>query len=393
MKSKILCPLPFMHQYISSTGGVTPCCHVFDEPDPWPRLDFTKGIYTQAHKDVRRQLMSEIWPSVCSKCKIVEQNGGKSPRQMALERFGFPKTKHLTYLDISFTNTCNLACRMCKPSDSSLLEELYKDKEKLPTWIEPEWAPRESQVPDKKVAYVKKVIADGLQVLKVTGGEPFACKYFMSVVDWAIENDHAKNLEINLTTNGTKINKVLIHKLLKFKKAKLLVSIDGTGKVYEYIRHNASWDKVYNNLKQLSEHPEIDVQVACLMMFHNTTNVINLIYDCAKLNISVFVDEYIKPQNSEITPYHVDEKISKILIEQSEKIKEDFGGEEKSQVQYHALQGAKTLYNIATNTSVRGKARQRLLRTINLQDKLYKTNYQYYLQPEQIEYLERIANV
>ena len=94
------------------------------------------------------------------------------------------------------------------------------------------------------------------------------------------------------------------------------------------------------------------MQVACLMMF-NTTNVINLIYDCAKLNISVFVDEYIKPQNSEITPYHVDEKISKILIEQSEKIKQDFSNKEKTQVQYHALQGAKTLYNIATNTSIR----------------------------------------
>ena len=48
------------------------------------------------------------------------------------------------------------------------------------------------QVPDKKVAYVKKVIADGLQVLKVTGGELFACKYFMSIVDWAIENDPQK---------------------------------------------------------------------------------------------------------------------------------------------------------------------------------------------------------
>ena len=279
---------------------------------------------------------------------------------------------------------------MCKPSDSSLLEELYKDKEKLSTWIEPEWAPRESQVPDKKVAYVKKVIADGLQVLKVTGGEPFACKYFMSIVDWAIEND-PKNLEINLTTNGTKINKVLIHKLLKFKKAKLLVSIDGTGKVYEYIRHNASWDKVYNNLKQLSEHPEIDVQVACLMMFHNTTNVINLIYDCAKLNIRIS-DEYIKSK-IEITPDHVDEKISKILIEQSKKLSKTLVTKKKHRSQYLLYKVQKHYIILQPNTPIRGKARQRLLRTINLQDKLYKTNYQYYLQPEQIEYLERIANV
>ena len=146
MKSKYYAP-SFMHLIYKFNRRSNTCCHVFDEPDPWPRLDFTKGIYTQAHKDVRRQLLSEVWPSVCSKCKIVEQNGGKSPRQMALERFGFPKTKHLTYLDISFTNTCNLACRMCKPSDSSLLEELYKDKEKLSHLIESNGRPENLQVP------------------------------------------------------------------------------------------------------------------------------------------------------------------------------------------------------------------------------------------------------
>ena len=81
------------------------------------------------------------------------------------------------------------------------------------------------------------------------------------------------------------------------------------------------------------------------------------------------------------------------MIEQLEKLSKTLVTKKKHRSQYHALQGAKTLYNIATNTSIRGKARQRLLRTINLQDKLYKTYHRPLLTIEQIEYLERIANV
>jgi MoaA/NifB/PqqE/SkfB family radical SAM enzyme len=394
MTSKTLCPLPFMHQYINVTSGVTPCCHVFNTKD-WPeqQLDFTKGIYTSSHKLMRKKMLGGIWPNICSKCKLQEQNNQKSHRQMALERFGFPKTKGIKYLDIAFSNKCNLACRMCKPSDSSLLTELYEGETHLPEWVDAEWPPASEQQPDKKVTYVKKLITEGLELLKVTGGEPFACKYFMSVIEWAIEKDYAKNLEINLTTNATKINKTLINKLLKFKKVKLLLSIDGTGTVYNYIRHHASWDKVYNNLKQLSKYSNIDLQVACLVMFHNTTNVIDLIYKCAELNISVYVDQYIKPVTTPITPYHIDENIKSILLKQVSKLEEDTEHWKDSLVKYHALSGAKSLYNIAMSAPINISIRRKLVDTIALQDKLYNTNYKDFLQSEQINYLEGTNNV
>ena len=118
---------------------------------------------------------------------------------MALERFGFPKTKGIKYLDIAFSNKCNLACRMCKPSDSSLLNDLYEGETHLPEWVDTDW-PASQQKPDKKVIYVKKLITEGLELLKVTGGEPFACKYFMSVIEWAIKKDYA-NVKDDLLNN------------------------------------------------------------------------------------------------------------------------------------------------------------------------------------------------
>lgn len=396
MKSKrrTLCPYPFMHQYISSTGTVSPCCHAYDKgkfTDPWRLLQIEQGLSSNVHRTMRKQMQANIWPEICTKCKIQEDKGEKSHRMIAWERFGFPKTKKVTYLDIAFTNTCNLACRMCKPSDSSLLQELYAFEGDKPSWIDRqhhEW----DFMPERKVKYVKKLITEGLQLLKVTGGEPFACKYFLEVVNWAVENDYAKNLSIDLTTNGTKINKVLINKLLKFKSVKLLFSIDGHGSVYNYIRHHSDWDKVYANLKKVTEHPSIEVHASCVLQFYNTTNIKDLVVDCAKIGVPVYPDEYIKPPTIEIVPYHIDDNIASIIMQHVKELDElaKEYRENDNGIQFHIDKTIKTLYNIVEHERPSKKTKKRLKQTIQIQDRLYNTNYEDYLLPEQIAYLKEI---
>lgn len=393
MKSKTLCPYPFMHQYITSTGTTSPCCHAYDKgkhAKQWESLDFTAGIRTSLHKKMRKLMMYNRWPPICEKCKVQELNGERSHRQVALHRFGFPETKKIRFLDIAFTNTCNLACRMCKPSDSSLLHELYSYIGDKPSWIDSEPGFEWKFVPERKVNYVKKLISEGLELLKVTGGEPFACKYFLEVVNWAIENDYAKNLSIDLTTNGTKVNKVLIEKLLKFKHVKLLFSLDGCGKVYDYIRHHSDWNKVYSNLTQVAKNPKIEVMASCVIMFHNTTNLKDLVLECAKIGVSVYPDLYIKPKDTEITPYHIDNDIANILKSHAEELTELSKDYENNPIQYHMRQTAQVLYSIIAHKRPNEKLRQKLKHTIELQDKLYNTNYEDYLLPEQIEYLKGI---
>jgi sulfatase maturation enzyme AslB (radical SAM superfamily) len=234
----------------------------------------------------------------------------------------------------------------------------------------------------------KKLVKEGLELWKVTGGEPTACKYFMGLLDWIIDNNYANGLEIQLTTNGTKFNKPLIQKLLKFKKVKLLLSIDGTGKVYDYIRHNASWPKVYANLKSLTEYPTIDLMVALVASFYNTTNIADLIHQCAKLGIPVYTDQDLKPENSEISPYNTDSNIRNILNTQATQLEKEYTTD--SLVDHHARQSAKALRSIATAETVGSKVKKKLLHTLQLQDRLYNTNYVDFLQTEQIEYLGTI---
>ena len=65
----------------------------------------------------------------------------------------------------------------------------------------------------------------------------------------------------------------------------------------------------------------------------------------------------------------------------------------ESIVDYHARLSAKALRNIATSDPVQEENKVRLLHTIKIQDKLYKTDYKNFLQKEQIEYLEYLEGV
>ena len=316
MTSKTYCPLPYMHQYITSSGYPTPCCHVFeDSSSSWSQADFKKGITTGRYNVMRKQM-----------------------RQVAVERFGEIEEVKIKYLDIAYSNKCNLACRMCKPSDSDKLQELYKDEKERPSWIEGNWPDIKETDSEEKVEWTKHLIKDGLEV---TGGEPTACKYFMGLVEWILDNDYASKIELQLTTNGTKLNKTLIEKLLKFKKVKLLLSIDGTGKVYDYIRHHASWEKTYGNLKLLTKNPNIQLQVALVASFYNVTNIFDLIEQCRKIGVSVYTDQDLKPENSEISPRNTDSNIRSILNKQADKIEKKYTT--NSLVDFHARNSAKAL--------------------------------------------------
>ena len=80
------------------------------------------------------------------------------------------------------------------------------------------------------------------------------------------------------------------------------------------------------------------------------------------------------------------------MLKQVSKLEEDVEHWKDSLVKYHALSGAKSLYNIAMSKPVNEGIKTKLVDTLALQDKLYNTNYKDFLQSEQINYLEGATN-
>jgi sulfatase maturation enzyme AslB (radical SAM superfamily) len=89
-----------------------------------------------------------------------------------------------------------------------------------------------------------------LRNLDIVGGEPMYIKQWHTVFDELIELGYSKNINLYMSTNCTIIMPDLIKKLKdNFHSVDLHLSIDGTGKIFEYLRHPAKWDLAYSNMK------------------------------------------------------------------------------------------------------------------------------------------------
>jgi len=76
---------------------------------------------------------------------------------------------------------------------------------------------------------------------------------FFDLLNHCIENNTAKDIVLDVTTNATKIHPRFFGLAKKFKHLLLTVSMDGIGKTYEYVRYPADYNTVYKNIVTYNE--------------------------------------------------------------------------------------------------------------------------------------------
>lgn len=395
------CPYLWKSQCILPDNKVTPCCHSSGNQE-WNQIDYTQGITSAVYKQAREQLQKGEWPTVCSVCQNDEEKNIKSARQRSLEIFhNQTHNVELEYLDVKFNNMCNLSCRMCNPSSSSKLENLYKTKsrEMLPSFLQNYYMvdfKTSTEEEFKKLGYTKKCIENGLKHLKVTGGEPFASASFLEILNWCNENNYSDNLGLSIITNGTKYNKSLLNKLVKFKYVSVSVSLDGTENIYNYIRQGSNWDKLQKNLnlfdsffndkKDKLRFHNNTIHVAVVLQFFNLFDIGNIIAWCSKRGYRPKIDTNLKPIDSELSIKYLPWDLKKSAINDLEKLLHQYKNQE-----WYSSQLEKVL-NFIKSTKKNHDSRKNLelKNTILKQDKLYKTNYKNYLDQRQIDFLKNV---
>jgi MoaA/NifB/PqqE/SkfB family radical SAM enzyme len=94
--------------------------------------------------------------------------------------------------------------------------------------------------------------------VEFAGGEPLMDPQHYRILDMLAP--YGKNIEIKYATNLSmlgKSNRTIWQYWPKFKSVAVNVSIDGIGDSYEYVRGNASWAELVNNIKQIQTIPNI----------------------------------------------------------------------------------------------------------------------------------------
>lgn len=316
---------------VSTDGGAAPCCMAMQEDDPeWRKQTYEDGVMGAKWIEGREQMLRGEWPKICTVCKDNEERNIRSSRQKALIKpIEFDLKPKFRMLDIKFTTKCQLACRMCHPSDSSMVGEQFIDKPKSEI---PHYFRDRMYIPEdtakEKVEFTKNAIENGLTYLKVTGGEPTASIHFLRLIDWIIENDYHYMIELEITTNAVKISDKLIEKFSMFREMTYDISCDGFYDSYEYVRWPAKWETFESNIRKIKQSGA-NVNMATIATIYNLFDLSNIQSFSEDLGIHWRVNCDLRPHGSELSIDYlpsdiVEEAKSLYWFEEKKPIKESW---------------------------------------------------------------------
>lgn len=269
-------------------NGLTHSCHhPTAHTIPLNELKENPGALhnTNHKKEQRRQMLNGKRPSECDFCWRVEDNNQISDRVFkSMDEYSFEhhdKINELdgdediypTYVEVSFSRTCNLKCAYCGPAYSSQWHQeiksqgpydlehmkfnIIKDNEDhIPTrddnpYVDAFW----EWFPD---AYKH------MHTFRITGGEPLLIKDTWKVIDFLMENPNP-NLNFAINSNGVppegkweefveKVNYLQTNKCVK--SFVLFTSAEAAGERNDYIRYGMDYVQWQKNIEYFLANTE-----------------------------------------------------------------------------------------------------------------------------------------
>lgn len=295
--NKSYCPYAWNHLSSQTTGIQRLCCNVKDASIIRDNDGKTVHISQVTnlleyfnldhYKKIRLNMIQGIENKECELCYEIEKNGGHSMRKYAANLYPYENFESITdtatgevskvdvnYLDLSWSNKCNLQCRMCSPwASDQLIKEWKEIKIDLPNNVDFNFIDKwqfESILPA-----LENVMTDKLDQVLVTGGEPLINNEFYKFCIELNKRDLSKNIRLSFHTNLTVLPQKWQEVFSPFKSVKFKVSIDGVGDVYEYIRYPGKWHVVKENIEEVC-NTIINGHTNFEMEFHTVFSLFNL---------------------------------------------------------------------------------------------------------------------
>jgi len=289
---KITCALARRGIGIENAGHVKLCnlsTHIFKDAKGNPfRIDQTKldDIWRDnvTRKEINESLDNGERHPNCQLCWTAEDAGVKSIRQIMNEKYpergdSLPDTPSI--VNMKPGNLCNFGCRFCSAEDSNQLYDIdfRLNRKEHRTWeqyLESYASYKKSFQKDSEFWNVMNNWAGGIEHYALYGGEPFVNKPLFDMLEYNHQNGHSQKQDLYISTNASVWSEKYNEILKSFSKVIIGMSIDGTGKHFEYIRHPGKWDKIKDNIDRFrhlrDQHKNIELKVAA------TCNPFNIYY-------------------------------------------------------------------------------------------------------------------
>ena len=182
--------------------------------------------------------------------------------------------RQMEYVRLAVTDRCNLRCQYCMPAQGIDI------------------VPRQELLSYKEMYRLIRVLTElGVKKVRLTGGEPFVRRDFVSFLEMLSYNDLLD--EINITTNGALISKY-ISKIEKLEKVKTInLSIDSLEKdKFSKITRRDVFSDVYQTFEIL-EKSSLDLKLNVVVQSgFNTDEILDFVRLTKDKNIIVrFIEE------------------------------------------------------------------------------------------------------
>lgn len=302
-----------------ATGQTHSCHHPSPHKIPLKEIaiDVSALHNTSFKKRQRLAMMEGQRPSECDYCWKVEDTSNdvfsdrimKSTESWAVSHIDSivadPLGNHNpSYLEVSFSNTCNFKCSYCSPEASSKWLEEIRTHGPYPTstnFNNLEWLENQNKLPLSETDYNPYVdafwewwpsIYNSLEVLRITGGEPLLTKNTFKVLDYIIEHPRP-DLELNINSNLGVPSKIIDQFISKvkfiqenklIKSFKLYTSVEAHGRQAEYIRFGLNYEEWKSNCNRiLKEVPNSKLTVMSTYNALSVTSYLDFLKDWVNL--------------------------------------------------------------------------------------------------------------
>jgi radical SAM protein with 4Fe4S-binding SPASM domain len=285
--SAVFCMLPWVHLHVWPEGKTYPCC-VADGEHPIGdlRSSTLEEIWNgEPMRRLRRNMLDDQPSPECHRCYELERAGINSHRTHKRELFlhhfpvvestradGSVEPMALRYLDIRFSNLCNLRCRSCGVGFSSAWaadDQLLSPGGNYPKVIRP------TADPESMWRQLEPLIP-GLEEIYFAGGEPILMEEHYRILRLLIDRGSV-HVRLRYNTNFAQLtykNHDVIELWKQFPDINVGASLDGMEARGEYLRKGLVWsDVVANRQRLLREAPHVGFDISFTLSLMNALHL------------------------------------------------------------------------------------------------------------------------
>jgi sulfatase maturation enzyme AslB (radical SAM superfamily) len=207
----------------NSNGSLSRCGHMVNAPQ-FATLDQMDASLWLAN--IKSKL--DTWPKECVRCQQTEQINNTSIRLNSIE-FDKKQTRP-DYLMVGgvLDNICNSACQSCNSNLSTKIGSLID---------------RNYPIVDNSVAFWQLPL-DRVVHLDINGGEPSASKNYRNILKNIPTSVNSVRINTNCSTVIPEIEELLERDI----HVTVTVSLDGIGRIHDYVRWPIKWENFERNL-------------------------------------------------------------------------------------------------------------------------------------------------